>query len=174
LRAPAQLHIAAVGPPAAPPQSNQHWGTPRAFLDAVERRFGPIGIDLAAKHDNHVVPAYFGPGSPFGVEDALAPSVLWSDFVDPRLLRWLNPPFENIDPWAAWCASFRTLTTTAMLTHAAVDTKWFEDHVVGKALCLFLRPRMTFVGADDGFPKPLMLSVYGPLVAPGFDTWRWK
>lgn len=174
MTAPAQLHIAAVGPAPAPPQSNQHWGTPRDFLDAVERRFGKIGLDLAAKDDNHVVPAWFGPGSPFEVEDALAPSTRWHDFVDAQELRFLNPPFEDIDPWASWCASFRNLTTIAMLTHAAVDTKWFEDHVWGKALVLLLRPRMTFVGATEGYPKPLILSVFGPRVAPGVDVWRWK
>lgn len=170
----AQAFFPLVGAPPAPPQSNQHWGTPPEFLRAVARRFGPIGLDLAAKEDNHVAPAWFGPGSPFEIEDALAPTTNWAEWVEPRELRWLNPPFEDIEPWAAWCSSFRGLTTIAMLTHGAVDTKWFEDHVWGKALVLLLRPRMTFVGADEGYPKPLILSVFGPHVAPGVDLWRWK
>lgn len=174
MSAPAQGFFPVVGPPPAPPQSNQHWGTPPDFKRAVERRFGPIGLDLAAKQDNHVAPAYFGPGSPFEVEDSLSPLAAWDDWVDPRELRYLNPPFEDIDPWAEKCARYRGTTTIAMLTHAAVDTVWFERHVWGAALVLFLRPRMAFVGADDGFPKPLMLSLFGPRVAPGVDLWRWK
>lgn len=174
MTAAAQMFFDVVGPPPAPPTNNQHWGTPREFLDAVERRFGKIGLDLAAKAENHVAPVWFGPGSPVEIEDALNPSSNWSDWVDPRELRWLNPPFEDIEPWAAWCSSFRTLTTIAMLTPASIGTEWFRNHVHGRALVLGLSPRMAFVGCPDPFPKDLMLSVYGPLVAPGFDCWRWK
>ncbi len=44
--------------------SRQDYGTPRAFLDAVERRFGPIQFDLAAhrgnaKHERYFAPAVF-------------------------------------------------------------------------------------------------------------------
>lgn len=171
---PAQAFFAQVGAPPTAPENNQHWGTPREFLDAVERRFGKIGIDLAAKRDNHVVPAYFGPGSPFEIEDSLAPTTAWDDWIDPRELRWLNPEFADVRPWAAKCALFRGSVTTTMLTPASVGTDWFEDHVWGKALVLLLRPRMKFVGAEDQFNRDLMLSVYGPRVAPGVDLWRWK
>lgn len=174
MTAPVQAFFDVVGPPPAPPENNQHWGTPRPFLNAVEKRFGPIGLDLAAKADNCVVPAYFGAGSPFEIEDTLAPTTAWDDWVDPTALRWLNPEFADIAPYAEKCARYRGVTTIAMLTHDAIDTEWFEQHVWGKALVLLLRPRMKFVGALDGFPKPLILSVFGPRVAPGVDLWRWK
>jgi hypothetical protein len=174
LAPPTQTFFALVGPPPSAPTSNQHWGTPRDFLDAVERRFGKIGLDLAAKHDNHVAPAWFGPGSPFEIEDTLSHLAAWDDWIDPRELRWLNPEFAFIDPYAAKCAAYRHLTTTALLTPASIGTEWFREHVHGKALVLGLSPRIQFVGADEPYNKDLMLSVFGPLVAPGFDCWRWR
>jgi len=41
--------------------SKQDYGTPRDFLDAVEKRFGAIGMDLAAHAANHKFPRYFAP-----------------------------------------------------------------------------------------------------------------
>lgn len=172
MTAPAQAFFPLVGAPPAPPQSNQHWGTPPEFLRAVERRFGKIGLDLAAKEDNHVAPVWFGPGSPVDREDALV--AVWDDWVDERELRWLNPPFENIEHWAARCSSIRWRCPIAMLVPASIGTEWFRACVHGSALVLGLGPRMTFVGAEDPYPKDLMLCLWGPFVAPGFDVWRWK
>lgn len=174
MSAAAQGFFPEIGAPPSAPENNQHWGTPPEFLRAVERRFGKIGLDLAANRTNHVAPAYFGPGSPFEIEDTLSPLAAWDEWIDPGELRWINPEFGSIPPYAEKCSKYRGCTTIAMLTHAAVDTEWFEQHVWGKALVLLLRPRMTFVGATEGFPKPLILSVYGPRVAPGVDLWRWK
>lgn len=41
--------------------SKQDFGTPKVFLDAVEKRFGPIAIDLAAHSGNKVASRYFAP-----------------------------------------------------------------------------------------------------------------
>lgn len=158
-------------PQQKPGESEQVVGSPRDFLDAVERRFGPIGLDLAANSDNHVCPLWFGPGSPLlGGEDSLAPSVSWAG----SPLRWLNPEFGDIEPWAAKCAAERRHAFIALLTPASIGSDWFRDHLHHKALVLGLSPRMTFVGHDDPYPKDLILSVFGPLVCPGFDVWRWN
>jgi len=154
-----------------PGASEQVVGTPRAFLDAVEARFGPIGLDLAANCENHVCDLWVGPGSPLlGGTDALAPSFSWRG----RSLRWLNPPFGDIEPWAAKCAAERHHATIAMLIPAAVSTNYFAEHIHGKALVLAIRPRIRFVGHPTGFPKDLVLTVWGPWVAPGFDLWKWR
>lgn len=165
-----------IGPPAAPPENNQHWGTPPLFLREVERLLGAeIGIDLAANETNHVAPLWFGPGSPCGHEDTLARDCLWDAWKAPHLLRWLNPEFRDVGPYAEKCARYRDKITIPMLTHVGVDTRWFEDHVFGKALVLFLRPRIAFVGGGSGTAmQPLMLSVYGPRIVPRVDLWRWR
>jgi phage N-6-adenine-methyltransferase len=154
-----------------PGLSVQSVGTPREFLDAVERRFGPITLDLAATSENKVCELHFGPGTTLrGGEDALDPKVSWAG----RSLRFCNPPFGDIEPWAQKCAAERRDAFIALLTPASVGSEWFAAHVHQKALVLALRPRIRFVNHEAGFPRDLLLNVYGPLVAPGFDLWRWR
>jgi len=153
-------------PAQKPGRSKQDYATPRPFLDAVERRFGPIRLDLAAHQDNHVCPDWLGPGST--KPDAF--KVRWSNY--PGVL-WLNPPFEDIAPWAEMAAAEGSNgARVVMLVPAAVGSNWFADHVHHKALVLAIRPRLSFDGVNP-YPKDLMLACYGPWVAPGFDCWRW-
>jgi len=86
---------------------------------------------------------------------------------------WLNPPFANIDPWAAKCArtTLQPGSRILFLTPAAVSTNWFADHVYGRARVFAIRPRLVFVGHIIGFPKDMILSVYGE--PPAFCLWRW-
>src|ERR1017187_9990574 len=44
-----------------PHSSKQAVGTPDDFLEALQKRFGKITIDLAAHKANHVVDRYFAP-----------------------------------------------------------------------------------------------------------------
>jgi phage N-6-adenine-methyltransferase len=154
-------------PEQKPGRSKQDYGTPRDFIEAVERRFGPIVCDLAAGPDNHKAPQYFT------VEDDSL-SLPWSERFSTGTL-WLNPPFGTIDPWAAKCAEESTRRTglILMLTPASIDTHWFARHVNRKAMVLGLNPRIVFEGCTSAYPKALMLSVFGAGMS-GFDVWRWK
>lgn len=161
-------------PKQRPHKSEQAVGTPRAFLQAVEERFGVIDWDLAATASNAVTGKYLGPGASRG-EDSLA--VDWAMLpgaVDGRL--WINPPFGKIAKFAAKCAEQAPAIDgeILMLVPASVGTNWFAGHVHGNALVLALRPRLTFVGHKDPYPKDLMLVVFGRWVVPAFDLWRWK
>ena len=165
-------------PKQKPGRSKQDVQTPRDLLDAVERRFGRIVVDLAATRDNAVVEngCYYGKGSLFGgTEDSL--QVPWARYAPglPHELQWLNPPYANIWPWAAKCAEEGEMgARIAMLVPASIGSNWFAEHVHDKALVLAISPRVTFVGHTSPYPKDLILAVYGPWVAPGFDTWRWR
>jgi len=151
-------------PQQRPGASRQDYGTPHAFLRAVERRFGSITHDLAARCDNAVVPSHYSPDVDSLVQD-------WTRLTGTL---WLNPPFGKIDPWAAKCARSKgTGRRIVMLTPAAVGTEWFADHVYGCARIYALRPRLTFVGARDPYPGDLILSVYCEELSPAFCTWRW-
>ena len=155
-------------PAQKPGKSEQAVQTPPEFLAAVARRFGPIRWDLAANASNHVAPGWYGPGSPDG-EDALA-----QDWSKRGGVLFLNPEFGNIPPFAKLAAEFGPRgARTKMLVPAAVSTEWWVKFVHQRALVLFLRPRIKFVGHDAGFPKDLALCAYGPWVAPGYSTWRW-
>lgn len=150
-------------------KSEQDVGTPWEFIHAVEARFGPIVFDLACTTANAKAPAgyYFDQGV-----DALTRP--WAE-EHPAGNLWLNPRFSNVAPWAAKCAAeaLERDGCIFMLTPASVSTEWFAEHVDMKALVLPLRPRLTFEGNEDPFPKDLILSVYSRSLS-GFETWRWK
>lgn len=156
-------------PPQRPHRSKQDVGTPRDFLDAVERRFGRIKVDLAARADNAVAPLLITPE-----EDSL--TVPWGERF-PGKLAWLNPEFSDLGPWAAKCAHEAGVQAPGLrvllLTPASVGAEWFAEHVHRQALVLALRPRLTFVGHTQAYPKDCILSCYG-FGAPGFELWRWK
>jgi phage N-6-adenine-methyltransferase len=155
-------------PTQKPGRSEQVVGTPRDLLDAVERRFGPIRLDLAANDENKVCEKYLGPGSAYG-EDSL--QVPWHQQGGHL---WLNPPFADIDPWAAKCAEESKLGARISFLVPYTVADWFRTHVYGKALVLGLSPRVTFRGHATPYPKDLQLIAWGPYVAPGWDVWRWR
>lgn len=161
-------------PAQKPGLSEQAVGTPRVFLDAVEMRFGPITIDLAANADNSVCAFWLGPGSSLA-EDSLA--LDWSGLGwGGSGLYWLNPPYEDIAPWARKAAIEGALgATIAMLVPASIGSNWFRHDVYGQALVIPLSPRLKFVGHTKPYPKDLMLCIYGPWIWPGFAApWRWN
>lgn len=156
--------------------SRQDYGTPPEFLQAVRERFGRPDVDLAATEENRAALFHLGPGSGIA-EDSLAYD--WSELEDKPLaegpqLWWLNPPFADISPWAARCASVRHRRAwTLLLVPASVGSEWYAEHVHGRALVMFLRPRLTFVGCADPYPRDLLLAAYG-FGAQGFECWRWR
>lgn len=155
--------------------SKQDYGTPRAFIEAVEARFGPLVADLAANTENAKCADFIGPD-----RDSL--TVDWAAKYPTGNL-WLNPPFADIEPWAAKCSVESTLRhgLILLLTPASIGTDWFAAHVNRKAMVLGLAPRIPFdgmplnpkTGKVDGYPKDLMLSVFSRSLS-GFDTWRWR
>lgn len=145
--------------------------TPREFLDSVERRFGPIGWDIAATAGHEVGPA----GRSFTPEhDAFTKQ--WADF--PNAIygetAWLNPPFSHIRPWVAKLdAECRDLRRwTLCLVPASMGSHWWADHVLGKCFALGVT-RIAFVGSPTPYPKDLALLCYGFGVS-GHGFWDWR
>ena len=154
------LRVVRSMPVQKPGRSKQDYGTPREFLDALERRFGPIEFDLAATDENTKGPAWFTPAV-----DSLAQD--W-DRLDVRLA-FLNPPFGNIAPWAAKCAGSKRLRV-AFLIPASVGSNWWARHVHGRAeIVSFLRPRLSFDGRNP-YPKDCALVLYNANPLPGVAT----
>jgi len=87
---------------------------------------------------------------------------------------WLNPPFGDLRPWAARCASEARLgAQIVMLTPASLGSEWYCDEVQGHALTLVVRPRLTFVGCTAPYPKDCAIHLFG-FGMVGLGTWRWK
>ena len=144
--------------------TRQDYGTPPEFIAAIERRFGPLDYDLAAHARNHVAPLYLD-----AVDDALSRD--WSELEG---LAFLNPPFQDIAPWAERCARYASSRLRIVaLWPAAIDALWFEEHVRKNAVSYGIS-RLQFVGATASYPKPLMISVFGMSVTGLGQLWRWR
>lgn len=151
--------------------SNPNRGTPPAFIDAIEARFGEIDWDLAATKDNSVCgAAYFGPDHKRpDYRDALKCD--WSS-IDGN--HWLNPPFSSIPKWAKKCEEHRDRKGwTLLLVPDSRDSNWYIEHVAGKCIEIPLSGRIVFVGEETGFPKALALFAYGYGLSGVMPAWRW-
>lgn len=146
-------------------KGKQDYATPWALIKAVERRFGPLAIDLAASLENKKAPLCY-------TEDEDSLSADWGSLHG--LNCWLNPPFKNIGKWAekAERAASKGLVKIFMLTPASVGSNWYSDFVHQKARVYALKPRITFEGAKDPFPKDCMLTCFG--YSWRFDVWDWS
>lgn len=152
-------------------ETEQSVGTPWEFIDAVEKRFGPLIYDLAADANNSKVREEFGG---YFDEDADSLKQPWAQLL-PQGNLWLNPPFKDIAPWAEKCAleSRTRHGLILLLVPASIGSVWYSQHVLGQSVVLGLSPRMTFIGHDKPYPKDLMLCVYGYGLV-GHTSWRWR
>jgi hypothetical protein len=164
------------GKPDAPTKSDQSRLTPPEFLDAVERRFGPLVFDLAAERGKSVR------GLPCFTKEDDALSKSWRCIqtdagigtMDLEGVRWLNPPFGMFTEFAAQAAAEATARHPVLfLSLASVDSNWYWDHVFPNAISWAI-DRIQFVGETHPFPKPLMLSYFGLGGGFGIQRWRWK
>ncbi len=151
-----------------PGHSKQDYETPPDFFAAVEGLLGRrFDVDLAAKETNKKVARFVSPE-----QDTF--KVPWStDFAG--CLAWLNPEFGDIAPYAERCMQHAGTNglQIVMLTPASIGSNWYAEYVHDKALIIGIRPRLTFVGASDPYPKDLMLSLFG-FGETGIEVWKWK
>jgi DNA (cytosine-5)-methyltransferase 1 len=157
-------------------RTKQDYRTPPEFIRAVEKRFGQIVLDLAAKDGDECKPllAHITPE-----EDSLVTP--WPTTRHSSGVYFLNPPFADIAPWAAKCAAWRREgapgVVTALLVPASVDAEWWSASVRGAAITYACKSRIKFLGAEDGYPKPLALCVFDPRHFPTsacLHLWDWK
>lgn len=142
------------------------YGTPRSFIQAVEREFGALVFDLASDGKNNIAPMYYTPA-----EDSLSQAWSWIT----GGFAWLNPPYDDIGKWAKKAYTESLLgTKILMLVPASVGSNWYRDFVYGKAEVRFLNGRLTFVGHKTGYPKDLMLIVYDSERTPSQTIWNWR
>lgn len=172
-----------------PATSKQTYETPAAFIAAVKARFGvkAFAWDLAAvaTTNKSLKGAYYGPDNRYTARrDAFANN--WTEL---RGDLWLNPPFNNIAPWAQKCAESakpladggvrlegkiltrKPLRRIFFLIPASVGANWWVQWVHEKAAVYFLNGRISFDGKGP-HPKDTALVLYGE--NPGYFVWRWK
>ncbi len=174
-------------------QSETVVGTPWEFIRACEARWGPLYCDLAATDTNHKAPYWL-------TEEDDAFSHDWADLDPPpaRQPLWLNPPYDDIGPWAERCAlESQKGARILFLVPASVGASWFRKWVVPYAESNILVPRLAFEGHHkldkktkvrtcgpeclgcQHYPKDLVCAAYGfdgigGSTGTGFRYWDWK
>lgn len=150
--------------------SQQSYRTPPDFLARVQRKFGVrLGFDLACTREDAVAPAGFYHPK----QDALASA--WPE-MGPGHCAWCNPPFNRAGAFAR-VASESLHCRNLMLIPASAGSSWFAEYVDGKALVIFLRPRIVFLQPDGtpcgaGINRDCMLLGWG--WQPGFVCQDWR
>jgi DNA N-6-adenine-methyltransferase (Dam) len=153
--------------------SVQDHATPPLFLHAVEQAFGcRFILDLACNTDNQKCEmGIFLPEDSLQVDWKKRLEAVRTGLMRPNGDAWLNPPFRGVEPWMEKCGreSARGMRIVS-LTLSSIGTGWYRDCVEGKALSLVLRKRITFIGQPTGFPKELMITLWG-FGMTGFGFW---
>lgn len=158
------------GPTLKRHRSDQAVATPWSFIHAVQQKFGPLTIDLAATYLNKKAPLYISP-------ETNSLSVSWADHIGAGL-GWLNPPFANIAPWAAKCVIEMQQGSEILLLVPMGSQNWYWEYVEPFAQ-VYAVGRMTFEGSSDPYIKDLILAHYDPRWAdlsllPKMSRWQWQ
>lgn len=113
----------------------QAWRTPRPLFEALHARFR-FDVDAAADDSNHLLPHYWTVQDD-GIAHLASPA-------NDHLRAWVNPPYDNIGPWAdaAWHRCRRGALTVLLLP-SRTDQAWFGDALDGEVW--FSRGRVQFV-----------------------------
>jgi phage N-6-adenine-methyltransferase len=177
------------GPSVKRGQSEQVVSTPWEFIYAVERKFGPIAVDLAATAENRKARRFISPEHDTFKQD-------WTKWLQGGL-GWLNPEFDPMVVSVRKCAlEQRRGAEFVVLSPASISTNWFWDHVQPFATVYSITPRICFEGSHNLFPKDhpragerkcdlscvgcapypkdLMLSHYCANPNHELQRWKWK
>jgi phage N-6-adenine-methyltransferase len=114
------------------------WATPQDFFDELNREFGFV-VDVCATAGNAKCSTYFT-----AEDDGLTQD--WARFG----VCWMNPPYGRvIGAWVAKAAAEAARGATVVcLLPARTDTRWFHEHIYGKAEVRFIKGRLKFVGIE--------------------------
>lgn len=157
-------------PQQKPHRSIQNYATPTDFVQATENHMNiKFYLDLAASAENAKAPNFL-------TEENDSFKHNWTTLSNGEWC-WLNPPYANISDWAQKCLEeAKNGCKIVMLVPASVSTNWFSDYVYNNAEIVFIRPRLTFVGCEDPYPKDLMLIIWTKeSVGNGeYNVWRWR
>jgi phage N-6-adenine-methyltransferase len=164
----------------------QEWRTPKEFLEAVQREFGALTIDVAASAENAVCKQFLD-----RAENGLM-SPWFERGVYLREVAWCNPGFSSMPVWIhKACVEVEgslPTRTALVLGLCAPSTAWWRHAISHGADILLLSPRIQFDPAPGVkrssnprecalfvFRDPFTAKVYADAGnAPQILTWWWK
>jgi len=119
------------------PDPSVEWATPLDVFTRLDTLFG-FTLDACATPENALCSRYYTRADD-GLSQPWAPHITWC-----------NPPYgREIGKWMwkAYTESQRG-AVVACLVPASCDTRWWHDHVKGKAHVTFFKGRLRFRGLD--------------------------
>ena len=123
------------------------WATPQDFYDKLNAEFR-FTLDPCALPENAKCVKYFTPEI-----DGLQQN--WEGH---RV--FMNPPYgRQIGKWVEKAATCGADIVVGLLP-ARTDTRWFHEHIYGKAEIRFVKGRLKFGGAQNFAPFPSMVVVW--------------
>ena len=130
---------------------SEEWPTPQIFYDELDREFH-FTLDPCATPANARCRKFFTIKQNGLVQD-------WG-----RHHVFCNPPYgRQMRDWARKCHEASLYgALVVLLAHARTDTRWFHDHVYGKAELRFVRGRLKFGDAKTSAPFPSLIAIYRP------------
>jgi phage N-6-adenine-methyltransferase len=133
--------------------NSSEWETPQDFFDELNKIW-QFTTDVCASKENHKCNNYF-------TKETNGLTQPWSGVC------WMNPPYgREIGEWTKKAFESSVNATVVGLLPARTDTKWFHDYIYSPQLdtihqsMIFVRGRLTFVGAKNSAPFPSMIVVW--------------
>ncbi len=121
------------------------WSTPQSLFDELNKEFG-FTLDVCATKENAKCSKFFTK------ED----DGLYQEWGNNRC--WMNPPYgREIGKWVEHAASAKFCVA---LLPARTDTRWFHDHILGKAEIRFIKGRLKFGDSKNSAPFPSMVVIF--------------
>lgn len=137
------------------------WETPPKFFAKLDAEFH-FTLDVCASKHNAKCKRYFTKEQNSLTKD-------WQKAARGGAC-FMNPPYgDEIPAWVKKAAESGALVVG--LLPARTDTRWFHDHVYGKAELRFVKGRIHFVGGKYGAPFPSVIAIWRPRQrCPNFGT----
>ena len=124
----------------------QNWATPQVLFRELELRFGrgKFTLDACAEAWNAKCSNYFD-------EDANGLAQTWTGNV------FVNPPYNNIAPWARKAVKSVKLDKTAdvvvLLVPVRTEQRWFHEWALPYGRVSFIQGRVSFLPPDHVKPS---------------------
>lgn len=123
------------------------WSTPEDLFRRLDKEFH-FTVDVAASKGNAKCKKFYTEEN-----DGLAQS--WEN---ERV--FCNPPYGyGINAWIEKLASGEAEVAVGLVP-ARTDTRWFHDHILGKAEVRFIKGRLMFGGQEHPAPFPSMVAIW--------------
>lgn len=128
---------------------SDEWATPQWLFDELDAEFH-FDLDVCALPENAKCERFYTPDDNGLVQPWDGDAI------------WCNPPYgRRVGKWVAKAEEvWRNGKTVVMLLFSRTDTKWFHDHIYGKAEIRFIKGRLRFGGSQLNAPYPSMVVVF--------------